>query len=727
MIDVPILVKDALRDGRRLKNYKFKISRQVHIKHTTYNTISVLDLNDDVDYIIYADGAYRFYNANANSGVTLQIVNGSVTETKTIPAEPEASKTEFVLEIAAGSTITLLSSSVALELQSVIETDDPEWEYLFTIENDCLVSESVSFDERMSSGDIIKFGLCEGTLLEFQYFNKPNIFGDRIEASVEVQYLGDNGLAYYEIPMGFFQVKKCARQASTGIIRVSAYNKLQSDYLDSDGNQLLIDLLNGSASNVTLYDIQKNLLSEYQVDMREDIVEVGEFTGSLFTSGISSNYKKRTFTSGQDTSPLNIQMMGGSATSTSSFTFSVNSSVSYWNLDPDESYTLSVINNIDALEDKFYSYLSDAVTKSGVNNPASFMSKLVSTITLVQEIAVSIPSDIKGWAMIFAVVLIKRDGTWEWYSKVGKDNKRQKCMGTIEELSHLIITDCTKMLFMHVGNICKGVYSVGNPPEGIFYPLSDEEFTYYDTSRQVQSAIYLRMLDLNNQPYRPRDLFTLSSIDLSNANKITVDVDSLPKFTLRDIVDASYETVCQFGKLDRVTDLFSGVDLNSSRLYPAENLYPDNSLYPDGAALSSEKSMFSKLWGDEGNIQKWRYLIITYKGLDEEDKEKDFTLQMTVNEDGTQDYNMSDNWIFRNLIWTATQVREYAAAMVAKMQNMTWFPFEMWCAGLPYLETGDEIEITIGEETYISYVLQRQLKGIQNLQDTYINGTLDIF
>ena len=137
--------------------------------------------------------------------------------------------------------------------------------------------------------------------------------------------------------------------------------------------------------------------------------------------------------------------------------------------------------------------------------------------------------------------------------------------------------------------------------------------------------------------------------------------------------------------------------------------------------------MYSKLWADEGNIHKWRNLVITYKGLNGDQQEEDFTLEMQVNEDGTDDYNMSDNWLFRNLIWTAEQIAEYAEAMVAKMQDMTWFPFEMWCAGLPYLETGDEIEIPLNGESYTSYVLQRQLKGIQNLQDTYINGTLDIF
>ena len=223
------------------------------------------------------------------------------------------------------------------------------------------------------------------------------------------------------------------------------------------------------------------------------------------------------------------------------------------------------------------------------------------------------------------------------------------------------------------------------------------------------------------------DMFAVNAYDLSDAEMIQFTISDIPEFTLRDIVGANYETQCQFGQLDRVTDLFSGVELNHSRLLPVDTLYPDNALCPGGAQESAFRSQYSKLWADEGNVRKWRYLIITYKGLDENQQEKDFTLQRTVNADGTDDYNCSDNWLFRNLVWTAEQIGEYADAMVAKMQDITWFPFEMWCAGLPYLETGDEIEIPLGEETYTSYILQRQLKGIQNLQDTYINGTLDIF
>ena len=55
---------------------------------------------------------------------------------------------------------------------------------------------------------------------------------------------------------------------------------------------------------------------------------------------------------------------------------------------------------------------------------------------------------------------------------------------------------------------------------------------------------------------------------------------------------------------------------------------------------------------------------------------------------GTDDYNMSDNWLFRNLVWTSEQVAEYAEAMVAKMQDMTWFPLRCGAQDFHILRPG---------------------------------------
>ena len=204
------------------------------------------------------------------------------------------------------------------------------------------------------------------------------------------------------------------------------------------------------------------------------------------------------------------------------------------------------------------------------------------------------------------------------------------------------------------------------------------------------------------------------------------EINNLQSLTLRDLQSAAFEIDCQYGKLDRVSDLFSGIELNNGALYPRDDLHPANDLLPMGTAEAGYPAMYSKLWADEGNVRTFRYLIITYKGTDN-GQEVEKKLQRTVNANGTDDYNMSDNWLFKNLVWPDADVAVYADAMVAKMRGMSWFPFEMWCVGLPYIEAGDIIEIAMKNGTYPSPVLRRNLNGIQNLQDEMINGTLDIF
>ena len=109
------------------------------------------------------------------------------------------------------------------------------FEYLeenHVIDNNNLVAESVKFDERMCSDTELRFGLCEGTSVEFQYFDLPNIRGQQINIELDVEYKDENNaLAWYTIPMGKFEVEECSRQASTGIIKAVAYNKLKSGYL----------------------------------------------------------------------------------------------------------------------------------------------------------------------------------------------------------------------------------------------------------------------------------------------------------------------------------------------------------------------------------------------------------------------------------------------------------------------------------------------------------------
>lgn len=562
----------------------------------------------------------------------------------------------------------------------------------FTIDNDTLVKESVSIDERMCSGDLIKFGLCEGSSLEFQYFNHPNITNRRIQAFIDVQYEDENHeLQWYEIPMGFFDVKESSRQASTGIIKVVTYNKLQSDYLDNKANDLLLGVIPDSGLNkTTLFNLQQSLLNNYgiiEINTSDVNIEINTDSHTRVGVGLATNAKIIGDNRNRDLTIIRQP-----------FTFNFDGDYrnpSYIEMRPDiNAFILGLQDAYDKLK---------VSIRASMQNPEALLDAIIPKLY-----------------QCFGIEIVSRTDDPDI------DAIRYYTLPEICEHAQAITTN---MEFYSIYDLKNVSYAW---TMSLFYPEEITATYAPGTSSYDYRLIYAWDADKAVQDAESLQgkFKTALMSSLSSAEKIAFDIsdpDTIPDFTLRDIMTASYETVCQFGQLDRTTDLFSGHELNGARLFPQETLYPDNSLYPYGGNLSAFKSMYSKLWADEGNVQSWRYLIITYKGLDEGGNEKEYTLQRTVNEHGTQNYNCSDNWLFRNLIWTSEQIGQYADAMVEKMRDMRWFPFEMWCAGLPYVETGDEIEIAVGENTYTSYVLQRQLKGIQNLQDTYINGTLDIF
>ncbi len=831
MIDIPVEVKDALREGSYRKNYKFTVYK-VNVT-TLYNDWMVFTANRPFELPIECSNddcvvlhAPKVEEAVNLEGWVLWPSNARQRFYFAIGTEEDAYYEIRFGILPAGTKIyfsdAISGYDIGITCQSRIRYTSEEVED-FTIDNNNLVKESVSIDERMCSGDTLKFGLCEGSSLEFQYFGKENITGRQLQVFCDVSYedagteltqndsytvskagnyeivvpantprfdisyqpdgglietirvysssseqtvplnncgVGDvvsfsassdisvtlrseGGIAWCEIPMGYFTVKNCSRQASTGIIKVTAYNKLQSDYLDAKANELL-QTVYSNGENVLLYDIQKSLLEDYQVKVDHSEIEPESGIGfdiAGFLLGGAPFY----FTSlyGLET-PLSAKQYNNYATPSTSTPFYIAFYATGLRYSIDTNVYWSFYKNygdIEVFERNIYDrirYIFDSAVLTTTSTTAPFTGGLVTGEMFCDYICKNLTG---GFSSIFGAKVTQNNVTkiystiqWEYEEAHGITHT---VAGTIKDFIEVTRQgDATVEIQLPEtmegklqADFSSTSFSEMNFGQECYYEwwtnsqmVSYESF-YVQPVKYADGTSYVVTHSNNNFD----DAVTCGIEYLSRADAISLDPNNLPEFTLRDIITASYETVCQFGELDRETDLFRGVELNHSRLLPADTLYPANNLYPDGAQESAFRSQYSKLWADEGNIHKWRYLIITYKGLDEEQNEKDFTLQRTVNADGTDDYNMSDNWLFRNLVWTAEDVGTYADAMVAKMQDITWFPFEMWAAGLPYLETGDEIEIPLGEETYTSYILQRQLKGIQNLQDTYINGTLDIF
>lgn len=552
----------------------------------------------------------------------------------------------------------------------------------FTIDNNNLVAESVMIDERLCSGDELKFGLCEGSSLEFQYFGYPLITGRQIQAFIDVEYVSERGLlTWFPIPMGFFTADKCSRQASTGIIKVTAYNKLMSDYLDAKANRDIVEIategIAGAPQTVNIGLILDSLLGGYAIKRKEF---VSEGTFSLFT--IPNPTTGTQFVSRGDYQPLG------------QYLHVLNPAYRFYPTDYSTDNVYRMVMNCKAIYNATKPYLQEL--SNFYLNEVELERRSGGYDTLANQFEYG-----EQGAIAFLVA-----GVSPYYKQITVRNNEH------DELDRYETEWGTNIRNNGFEFQCPVLYKVTNSATNTW---TQEEL---NLARQRITQIIS-----NNWWFYEES----AQSDLEKIKITLADAESMADVTMRDLQSAVFESQCQFGQLDRETDLFSGVELNQSKLYPQDILYPATNLYPGGSHLSGFKSMYSKLWADEGNVHKWRYLIITYKGLNSQDEEVERRLQRTVFEDGTDNYNCSDNWLFRNLVWEAEDIAEFADAMVEKMREISWFPFEMWAAGLPYVETGDEIEITVGENTYTSYILQRSLNGIQNLQDTYINGTLDIF
>lgn len=574
----------------------------------------------------------------------------------------------------------------------------------FSFGNDNIVAESVMIDERMATGSELKFGLCEGASLEFQYFGKPNINGKTLKIFFRAYYKNSGGtMSYYSIPMGYYTVDSCPMQASTGIYKATCYNKLQSKYLDAKANDLLIDAYNNqdSYSPSTIEKLLDIALADYKID-----------THTTYEARLSHELTAKSRLGNCPTIDLEVYKLNGQVA---------------------ETHYLHAICPfvLGTFPNSSHMYKIAEFYNGRVSYYVNTYSGAYSGQPYEDYKTVSDDEPFYDWLMARGSDVSEVRGGVYVFNYTDANN-------TAHTVSDFVIPSGTIIPTPYYWNINTLTTSAGNSYQvGFYFPVywvmdDNPTYTWTNVSTSVFDEIKGRIADVVTDMSSLCWEIWKQKTSVASDMAVGSEIEDWPDVTLRELQSAIYELSCQYGQLDRRTDEFYGVELNGGGLYPADSLYPANSLFPNsntgGEGFHPYPSEYQKLWTDTQGEQTFRYLIITYKTLDENNQEVDAVLQRTVNANGTTDYNMSDNWLFRNFVWTAADVGDYADAMVTKMQGIKWFPFEMWLAGLPYVETGDAIEITDRNgNTHTSYVLQRQLSGIQNLQDTYINGELDIF
>jgi hypothetical protein len=144
-------------------------------------------------------------------------------------------------------------------------------------------------------------------------------------------------------------------------------------------------------------------------------------------------------------------------------------------------------------------------------------------------------------------------------------------------------------------------------------------------------------------------------------------------------------------------------------VYPSKTLYPREDLFP-AAPLNSER------------ISASHYISAEYEDYKTELIDK---LQIRQEEndigciygDGDNCYIVQDNFLVYGK--SDEDLQTIAANLYEVIHNVWYRPTKVSARGNPCLEVGDGIRLATKYEIIYTYILQRTLKGIQSLRDTY--------
>ena len=173
-----------------------------------------------------------------------------------------------------------------------------------------------------------------------------------------------------------------------------------------------------------------------------------------------------------------------------------------------------------------------------------------------------------------------------------------------------------------------------------------------------------------------------------------------------------------FGTITR-DNKFRYVELKKieDALLPSNTLYPSDKLYPRN--------------GNTFRVQNGCYISCEY----EDYQTKPITKVSAIDENGnsigdygTGDnvYKISNNFFLNNM--SNNDMNVALSNIYNKLENISYIPIKSSdCLGNPCIELGDNIKLVTSKKVIKSYVLERTLKGVQALRDSYASkGTYEL-
>lgn len=161
-----------------------------------------------------------------------------------------------------------------------------------------------------------------------------------------------------------------------------------------------------------------------------------------------------------------------------------------------------------------------------------------------------------------------------------------------------------------------------------------------------------------------------------------------------------------------------------------EGLYPANDLYPDHAPEWMAQAKTGHLYPQDPKstaLGIGRYIKCQYRDyvtkriakLQIRQKENDIGIIWPAEDSVDSDncYIIEDNFLVYGK--SHEQLLGIAQSIFGKITDIVYRPFDCTAVGNPCLEVGDPVRLPTKYKIVESYILERTLKGIQSLRDTY--------
>ena len=585
------------------------------------------------------------------------------------------------------------------------------------LNNEDIVTESVSFTESLCSQQYLKFGLTEASEIRFECYGVSNIRGAKIQCAIEIDVsaLGETwiaanlpddpeetipfltphvvrvgtGIGYFRLPYGEFKVDSCQRNHEQRIRRsIVAFTKIYSN--------------NSDFSEFEQYMMGKHRRS------KTTKMNVCDFVATAL-GYIPPEYTLKT----------NIK---NTFTETSSSSWNAD----YWLGDgtPDCKYTLYVKRN------HWYRAVS-----FGSQDQENY--RLIE-MDLVKSAGNTVMNDLQALFDQYGIT-----GGYRYSLPVPAEQ-------TTENLSKILIRGTAKELILAKHSFAESFFGTFEAKDGdnIQNPEGDNTFVFDDEAIlsfrdakkesngflnghiyvpmnitvQIRESWYSSGAVIWEQTYDIYDDFSAYGYNIPNRNELQNLEVTFDK-TL-DIPNRPYAGVYSFHNAYSIAKIINGYfELRGVFLRQNRGKTFSEFKVIDSVHEPITRSQYSNVFYEDDQVQPVG--TIRYKFNDQKsEKATEYNFAYA----NPSVYDMTDNYVLQNLVRnkgetdTNVETRINAvldAGFISNTESINYVQSNIEMQALPYVESGDTIDSeTEDGETVETLVFNRTIKGIQMLRDT---------